>query len=212
VKKKAKKDRYGRKVPAYPPADKAVKRFEKSINMEALRLFLDSNDLPKYQILFGLMVDPAYRKYSFSSLLRKAQIPLQEIQALYSDGMRHIGLLKMMNELPQIMSDVAEDAKTTVQPCPRCDALGTIAVNEEEGRECPLCEGQRYIKKVGDRHARDLVFESAKLTGQAPNVAVQTNIHIGDAKLEQMLKRTRSIVLDKTIEAEVVSSDGKSES
>ncbi len=203
-----KKDKYGL---TKTQKNKAVKRFEQSINMDALRLFLDSNDLPKYQTLFGMMVDPAYRKYSFTTLLRKAQIPLQDIQTLYTDGMRHLGLMNMMNQLPQIMIDVAEDAKSSTQPCPRCDAHGFVP-DGEGARDCPVCDGERYIKKIGDRHARDLVFESAKLTGQGNTIGIQTNINIGgDARMENMLKRTRSIVLDKVIEAEVTSPNGETE-
>jgi hypothetical protein len=188
----------------------ASKRMVESMDMGALRLFLDAQDAHKFQALFGMMCDPSYQKLNFSSLLKRAHVSIHEVQQIYTDGMRHLGLMKMMNALPDIMSDVAEDARNTTQPCPRCDATGSVPLNERGYRSCPLCEGEGVVKKMGDKHARDLVFESAKLTGQAtPTVAIQTNISLGDAKLEDMLKRTRSIVLDKAIEAEVVSSDGE---
>src|SRR6516162_5689534 len=86
----------------------ASKRMVESMDMGALRLFLDAQDAHKFQALFGMMCDPSYQKLNFSSLLKRAHVSIHEVQQIYTDGMRHLGLMKMMNALPDIMSDVAE--------------------------------------------------------------------------------------------------------
>src|SRR5438093_9815122 len=96
----------------------------------------------------------------------------------YTDHQRHLGLLAMSSQLPAIMADVAEDAKDTMETCPRCDGLKSIPYREAETlRECPACKGTGEIRRIGDPHARDLVFESMKLIRQrGPLVAVAQNI------------------------------------
>lgn len=186
-----------RKIDSPRSIANAERVFATNVDMEALKLFLEEQDIPKYQILFGMMGDPAYRRLSFPTLLRKARISLQEIQTIYADGMRHIGLLKMMNQLPQIMSDVAEDAANSLQLCHRCDGVGFVPFGEKDTRTCPVCNGTKSVKRMGDKHARDLVFETAKLKNNAgPLVAIQNNFSVDDMKMESMLKRTRQIVLE----------------
>jgi hypothetical protein len=177
----------------------ALRRFSESIQKDNLLAFLQDKEDLRFQTLFGMMVDPAYQRHSFYKLCRKAGISLLEISQIYVDGQRHLGLIQMMEDLPQIMKDVASDAKNATQPCPRCDAFGVLNYIKDEKREkrtCPLCHGAKEIKLSGDRHARELLFETAKLThqGNLP-LMVQTNVNIGDSRIEAMLKKTRSIIL-----------------
>jgi rubrerythrin len=173
----------------------AARRFSEAIQKRNLQFFIEEKDDPRFLTLFGMLADPAYERYSFYRLLKKAQISLGEIHQVYFEGQRHLGLMAVAEALPQIMADVARDAQNSLQPCPRCDSTGMV-IHENKKRTCPLCQGAKEISRMGDRHARDLVFETAKLTHQSQNiVAVQTNVHIGDDRLESMLKRTRSIIL-----------------
>ena len=183
----------------------AIHRFEEAVDRHQLAEFVQEKDDPRFMTLFGMMVDPAYRRHSFPTLLRKAGISFMEIQQVYADGQRHLGLMSMMRYLPEVMTDVALDAKNSTQPCPRCDAMGIVPMNAPLGakegvapatRACPLCKGSKEIERMGDKHARELLFETAKLTKQSgPLVAVQTNVNIGDSRIEAMLKKTRSIIL-----------------
>lgn len=144
-----------------------------------------------------MLSDPAYAHVSFATLARKANIALQELQEIYTNGMRHIGLLKMATSLPDIMGDVAEDAKTTMEVCPRCDGFKIVPAPDNQTRDCPLCKGKGEIRRTGDKHARDLVFESAKLIKQSgPMFAIQQNFGQMDTRMESMLKKTRQIVLE----------------
>jgi hypothetical protein len=90
-----------------------------------------------------------------------------------------------------------------MQACPRCD--GEKFVESTRGdrkvlKPCPNCEGSGTVPVIGDKHARDLVFESMKLTRQRGTlVAIQQNIGaVGnglDASLESLLKMTQATVM-----------------
>lgn len=206
-KKILKKDKHGRPLPDRPSLDLPMQRFAETVDRDALSLFLSQNE--KYTGFLSALHDPAYARLSFAKLCRDFHISLHELQTLYTDGQRQLGLLRMSSALPQIMEDVGEDAKSRQIVCPRCDGYKTLTIILErddagkpiktEERTCPVCKGIGEIRQVGDKHARDLVFETAKLTGQkGPMVAIQNNFGAGstlDAKMEGMLKMTQTIVM-----------------
>jgi hypothetical protein len=201
-----KKDRYGRKVPMDPGHDKPMARFAETIDQEALSSFLDTSGNDRYETLMILMQDPAYAGLKFATLCKKANVTLHEMQEIYANGMRQVALLRMSNALPDLMADVAEDARTRQETCPRCDGFGFIPYKEVT-RECPMCHGKLTVRRVGDKQARELVFESAKMIRQSgPMVAIQQNFNSGDSHLESILNKTRSIVLDKPTAIDVPSS------
>lgn len=199
-------DKAGRLMHEEPSLDLPMKRFRENIDPDKLELFLGEHE--KYLPFIAALHDPAFAKLSFASICRRFNVSLHELQSLYTDGMRHMGLLEMSANLPQIMVDVSEDAKSKMELCSRCDGLKVLTEIERDGdgkvvsrteRECPVCEGVGKVKVTGDKHARDLVFESMKLTGQkGPMVAIQQNFGSGnglDAKMEGMLKLTQGITV-----------------
>jgi hypothetical protein len=195
--KKIKKDKFGRRIPEVPAHDLAMRRFAQHLDMDAFRWMLADSTNEKLICLCAMLSDPAYKQFAFATLVSKAHLTLQELQEVYSNGMRHIGLLRMASHLPDVMEDVANDAKNTQETCNRCD--GTRVVPEGDGmKPCPTCRGTGEVKRMGDKHARDLMFETAKLTKQSSGPTVQINQAFTqiDSRMETMLKRTRSIVLD----------------
>src|SRR6202034_1772685 len=98
-----KKDAFKRKVPALPRKDTAMRRFSENIDMGAFKeIIADSTD-DKLGTLLQMLHDPAYRGLSFPTLARKAGVPLQRLQEVYTDGMRHIGMIRMATHLPNVM-------------------------------------------------------------------------------------------------------------
>jgi hypothetical protein len=192
-------------------------RFWDNIDREQFELALTSND--KYDAFLRALHDPHYSRCSFPTLLRKFNISLHEAQSIYTDQMRHMGLLAMSSQLPEIMADVAEDARTHVQSCPRCDGDKFVASTGDDRRvpkPCPNCTGSGTVRVIGDKHARDLVFESMKLTRQrGPLVAIQQNIGVAgdglDARLESVLKMTQAIVMGERSDRHVSGADDETE-
>jgi hypothetical protein len=201
-----KKDKFGRRIPKIPTDDLAMRRFAKHLDMDAFRWMLAGGSTTdrttstneKLICLCAMLSDPAYKQFAFATLVSKAHLTLQELQEVYSNGMRHIGLLRMASHLPDVMEDVANDAKNTMENCPRCDGYKVIPDGENGTRACTTCKGTGEVKRMGDKHARDLMFETAKLTKQSGGPTVQINQAFTtiDSRMETMLKRTRSIVLD----------------
>lgn len=201
-------DRAGREMPAKPSQDVPLRRFRENIDIDKLELFMSENE--KYTAFIMALHDPDHARLTFATICRKFSVTLHELQMLYTDGMRHMGLLNMASKLPQVMEDVAEDSLSKQVVCPRCDGhkiLTEILERDEktgkpiktQERPCPVCEGDGKVRQSGDKHARDLVFESMKLTGQkGPLVAIQQNF--GDAgglsaSMEGMLKLTQGITM-----------------
>jgi len=170
------------------------------IDRDQFELALNGND--KYAAFLQALSDPAYASCSFPTLLRKFNISLHETQTVYTDHMRHMGLLRMSNQLPQVMADVTEDARSHMRACPRCDGekvMVSTRGNKTSRKQCPECKGTGEVRVIGDRHARDLVFESMKLTRQreGPLVAIQQNIGEStlSTRMEDLLKQTQKIVM-----------------
>ena len=196
-----KRDKQLRSTPEESHRDIPALRFWHNIDRDAFEFALSDND--KYATFLRALHDPNYSRCSFPKLLRKFNISLHEAQCLYTDHMRHLGLLRMSNHLPQIMEDVAVDALSHMQACPRCD--GEKVVESMRGdrkirRMCPGCKGSGEVRVIGDKHARELVFESMKLIRQreGPLVAIQQNFDAGDGlneSLETLLKRTQAITM-----------------
>lgn len=200
-----KTDRHHRPIPDSPALDIPVKQFYSSINQEVLELALGEHD--KYAGFLASLHSPDYTRHSFAAKMRAFNITLHELNILYQDTNRNIGLFGMADKLPKIMEDVAEDAQSRQVSCPRCDGEGELPTGEdEEGiptfKICPECSGTRKIRQVGDKHSRDLVFESMKLTGvKGPMVAIQQNFGAGvggaglDSGLEETLRMTQTITM-----------------
>src|SRR5262249_7412961 len=132
-------------------------------------------------------------------------ISLHEAQTIYTDHMRHMALLQMCSQLPQVIADVTEDAKSHMHACPRCDGEKVVVStrgNQKARKKCPECRGTGEVRMIGDKHARDLVFESMKLTGQkSPLVAMQQNFVSGgrdmmlDNNMEKLLTLSAALTM-----------------
>ncbi len=108
---------------------------------------------------------------------------------------------------------MAEDARSTSVECERCEGEGKIPIDPKKTeavqvsasgelslppthKECPSCAGSGKIRKVGNKHARDLMFQSAGLTGKM-QLQIGSQITLGgdmDAGIEQTLKITQGIL------------------
>ena len=193
------KDRKGRVMPINPVRDLAVRRFFSTVNAEHFEMFLREQADDKFAAFVAALNDPAYGNANFNEVMREFNITLHEVQTIYTDGKRHMALLNMSEALPAIASDVAGDAQTKLAVCPRCDGLKQIIEGEPPiVRDCPVCKAAGEVRVPGDKHARDLVFESMKLINQkgGPLVAIQQNFGADaglDSDMEATLKLTQSI-------------------
>jgi hypothetical protein len=197
------KDKYGRQMANQPKFDTAMKRFRDHINLDDLQLALGEN--PKYTKFLKMLVSPDFANYSFSKIARTAGVTLHELQSLYTDGKRQLALIQVSNDLPRLMNDVTGDAFSRDTPCPRCNGEGeelARSVDDDEPGyvQCKECGGKGTITVPGDRHARDLVFESTGLKGKGSginiNLGQQINLGEGSDRIEELLSKTQTVVLE----------------
>src|SRR5215510_3480265 len=201
-----KRDKHFRPAPNQSHRDIPALRFWDTIDRNQFELALSDNDKnDKYAAFLQALSDPTYARCSFPTLLRKFNISLHEAQTLYTDHMRHMGLLLLSSQLPEVMTDVAEDAKSYMKTCPRCDGDKVVVFtrgNKKARKTCPECRGTGEVRMIGDKHARDLVFESVGLTKkQGPLFAMQQNFITGsddmtlNPRMEEMLRLSATLAV-----------------
>lgn len=163
-----------------PRIDKAMKTFYNEVDMPEFKAALEYSNDPKFQMLMFALGNPRLRGHSFAELCRRCQLSIIDITNLWRNHQVQRGMLRMMNHMPQVMEDTAEDAKAHVHTCTRCDGLGKLegeTINKRVNPVCPECHGDGKIRVIGDKDARALVFESAGLK-KAPQ-GTQVNVNVG---------------------------------
>jgi hypothetical protein len=198
------RDKDGRVMPSNPKHDRQVRTFQNSIDINHLKLFITADE--RFEFLLRDLNDPSKLRTPLAKLMAKYNISLGELQVVYMDGMRQIAMLTAANSSHEIMADVVEDARSVYVVCARCDGDKVVYATPKEGgteqfeKPCPTCDGVGKVRKKGDDHSRDIVFESMKITGQkGPLVAIQNNVGVNgaglDAKMEGLLKRAQAVVV-----------------
>lgn len=203
-------DRSGRGLIKQPNRDKAVAKFVETIDYRRLEMILASDE--RYHLLLQMMQDPLVfdtgkGRMSFAAVIRKANVTLAEIQKLYIDGSKQLGLLELANRFPAIASDIGEDARSRDEACPACGGAGTMPLGQVDeatdidldSPECKACKGSGTIRVMGDKHARDMV---ANLLGMGPKAGVTINNMLnqnanfggGQDRIEDLLAKTAQVI------------------
>ena len=178
----------------------AIRTFAEKVPLiefhEALELSKDT----RFEKLWALMLDQAHRHTSFVALCNLAGISLTDLYDFWHKHQLHAGLIEMLNHVPKVLGDVGVDAESRNTACNRCDGQGKVldiipgSDVEPEERLCPVCEGSGKMRVVGDKAARDLLFESIGLTGKRPPmVAIQQNFGL-ESELGDVLLTSQKII------------------
>lgn len=161
---------------------------------------------PKWLQLQYLMAHPKTRHTKFSTLCKRLEIQLIDLVEMWRTWKVNAGTARMMDHIPDIMEDIARDSRTRYETCPDCED-GIITTEETEETEdkiiirekeriCGRCYGRGKIQISGDRHARELLFETAGLTNKkekkGPMVAIQQNF--GSGELPETTKKVSKIL------------------
>jgi len=212
------KDRTGRKLNKQPNRDKAVARFVETIDYRRLEMILAAD--PRYHLLLQLMRDPLVfasgkGRLSFAAVLRKVNVPLADIQKVYIDGSKQLGVLELANRFPAIAADIGEDARSHDEACTVCQGIGSLPMPALEAAAdaelaaagCPACKGSGTMRVMGDKHARDMVANLLGL-GQKAGVTINNllsqnaNFGGGQDRIEDLLAKTAQVIQVETREVE----------
>jgi len=153
---------------------------------EVRQALLSSGDSIAYQFLKS-WENPKNKNKDLSLIARDCEFSISHFCKIWEHYNLQRGMMLMVGKVPKVMLDVAEDAQSKMENCPRCDGMGEIQHEKIEMRPdgevkvsltrvCPQCKGAKEIRVSGSRDARALMFETMKLTGQrGPLVAIQQN-------------------------------------
>ena len=204
------KDRAGRKLNKQPNRDKAAKAFIETIDYRRLEMILAANS--QYHLLLQRMRDPlgfasGNGWKSFAALLLKHDIPVAEIQKVYIDGSKQLGVLELANRFPAIAADIGDDARSRDESCPACQGTGSLIASaaanaadaELDAGQCPSCKGSGTIRVMGDKHARDMVVGILQLgpkSGVTINNLLSQNANFGGGndRIEDLLSKTAQVI------------------
>jgi len=141
--------------------DTSLRRFYQFVGEEQLSEMLQLSAEPRFHQLLELLQDPTYARHSFARLCELAG-GITIIDAMEMVRQHHllIGMMESLTHLPQVMVDMAKDARARSEPCPRCDGSGRIPRPEVPGGTipCPRCQGEGKVRVPGDPHAREAAF------------------------------------------------------
>lgn len=148
-----------------PKRDKILKSFRDVMDMdefsEALRLSKD----PKFEMLLAALMNPRLKNCSFGQLCKRCDLTINDLATLWKSFQLSKGLINWMNEMPDLMDDVMVDSRSRMTVCPKCAGEGALheKINENENPICPICNGEGEIRTIGDKDARNTVFEGVGL-------------------------------------------------
>lgn len=184
-----------------PPS---VEEFLQEATQDEVLRALQTSDDPVAKDVLKSMLMPT--PWSFTAICRHHGLTYTSLVEMFSKYQINSGLIRQMRYVPKAMEDNAIDALSKFEPCPRCDGDGEIPDENAESvdgeikvritKTCPLCKGRKEVRVPGDKLARELLFESAGLTGKkGPSVAIQQNFGAGgDHSIESTLALTQKLL------------------
>lgn len=185
----------------FPPT---VEEFLKEATRDEMIQALNASDDPVAKDVMKSMLMP--KPWNFTAICRHHGLTYTSLVEIFSKYQLNNGIIRQMKHLPRVMEDVAVDAMSKAEPCPRCDGDGEVPdenAKSEDGeikiritKTCPLCKGRKEVRVPGDKLARELVYESAGLTGKkGPSVAIQQNFGAGgDHSIESSVGLTQKLL------------------
>ena len=185
-----------------------MRRLDAIVGRPELVGLLDTSDDSRYQKLAALLCDPAHRGKTLATIARKVDISYPDLLRFITSARLGEGVLKMSAHVPQVLEDVAIDAKSRMVVCPQCKGTKQIPVERDPSADedtpvdgptvvqCHVCEGKGKLRRSGDADARSLVFETFGLTGKGKGgVVVNVNAaSSGVPSVEDEMDRAAKII------------------
>ena len=147
--------------------DPLMRRFETGIGgQDELKSMMAYSGDPRAQRLLEMLMDPAYRNHSLGKLCEKVGLRVVDLLDLFRKFKWDVGTIDLYQQLPQIVKELADDARSSQAACGRCDGEGTLGVGESEEKSCPQCEGTGQVRVPGDPQARRLFLQLTGMIGR----------------------------------------------
>lgn len=185
-----------------------------------LKQALALSDNPKAESFLKDLSSPRYnrKKWTVSALAYKNGLKPSDLAQIWRRYNLAKGSITAISALPRVMQDIAEDARSTQEVCPRCDGMRIIErrikesvtdprtgesgeTERVEWLDCPNCRGSGAVRKPGDRDARKVLTEMAEYTGKKVPLVSQTfvNMHNVESVVGDLEDLGNAPVIDSTL-------------
>jgi len=135
-----------------------MKRLATTLSQDELVGALHSSADERAVRLLQMMGDPAFAQFSLGKLCQRVGLTSIDLLNAFRNYQLLRGIIEMSRVAPEIMADVAEDARSRMETCKGCQGEGMINT-----RRCPQCEGEGVARVPGDYRARKLMFQTLRL-------------------------------------------------
>ena len=173
--------------------DLMVRNFWKGISQDEFVQALESSSSEKMGLLRNAMCDPDFHRYSLVQLCRHVGANIIDLYEAWRSYQHSVGLIRALGHVPDILDDIAVDARAKDRVCPTCRGTG-----QGEGGDCLTCDGQKIVRVSGDTDSRKIILEATGITGKGRGVNININNTIGKTdSMEDVINITGRILGDK---------------
>ena len=144
-----------------PRKDPIMKRLGENITRDEMVGALYSSTDERAVRLLQMMGDPAFANFSLGKLCQRVGLTTIDLLNAFRNFQLLRGILEMSRAVPEVMANVAEDARSRMETCKGCQGEGTVNT-----RRCPQCEGEGLTRVPGDHQSRKLLFQTLGLIGK----------------------------------------------
>ena len=226
-------EKYRGEVPSWdsPDTDEVYEAFFEPVK---------PRDNPEFQQALAASTDNRFREYlrqlnlpknrnkKCSTIAKVMDISLAEFVDFLRTSYRAQAMSVAAMRLPEITSDMADDAMTQKKACGRCDGWGFVNVAEQEMpplpedggpipggirpmgtrfvRDCPNCSGTGKLNEPGDAHARASIMLMNGISNKSAGVTVAINNNYNGHGIENASARFAGLSFD--ISADSIESIG----
>ncbi len=167
-----------------------VRNFWKGVPHDEFIQSLETSPNEKMVLLRNAMCDPDFRRYGVAQLCHHVGVSISDLYEVWRSYQHSVGLIRALGHVPDILDDIAVDARSKDRPCPACRGTGVT----EEG-ECLTCEGNKRVRISGDIDSRKLILEATGITGKGRGLNINISNTIGKTdSMEDVINITGRIL------------------
>ena len=135
-----------------------MKRLGENITRDEMVGALYSSTDERAVRLLQMMGDPAFANFSLGKLCQRVGLTSIDLLNAFRNFQLLRGIIEMSRVAPEVMANVAEDARSRMEICKGCQGKGMI-----NARRCPQCQGEGQVRVPGNYRARKLMFQTLGL-------------------------------------------------
>lgn len=176
-----------------------------------------SNDV-RFRSFLECLNQPRFKRSRLATIAKACDISLPQFFEFWQSSQKTIALARAQSAIPDLIGDMAIDARSRMITCGRCDGYGVVADYADKDEDsklegskvpdkvkpCPNCtDSPGKVREVGNQHARDRLLEVTGMTkkgGDRAGVSIIQNF--GGATMESAVDSLGKISFDVDLTAE----------